>query len=74
MESRDKYDKKQKTSQPVRIAKGLKESINEFLQTEKAKKLGYRFESDVVNAAVRGFLVTSGFPEYLEDTESEPDQ
>jgi hypothetical protein len=62
-----KYDKgievemdftKNKTgrSKPVRLDKRLKEALKEFLDTDRARKLGYKQETDVVNAAVRALL------------------
>jgi hypothetical protein len=48
-------DKKDK-SQTVRIAKGLKESIKEFLKTKRAHELGLDNDRQVIDAAVRALL------------------
>ena len=46
-----------KSSSVVRVPTGLKESIEDFLKTESANKLGFRFVSDVVTVAVREYLI-----------------
>ena len=46
-----------KSSSVVRVPTGLKESIEDFLKTESANKLGFRFVSDVVTVAVRDYLI-----------------
>jgi len=56
------------TSTPIKIAKGLDEGIERFLETEDAKLLGFRYKSDIVNTAVREFLVKHGLEELLEKT------
>jgi len=62
------YPKKRKTSsKPVKITKGLDEAIAQFLSTDRARLLGFRFKSDVVNTAVRDLLVKYGFPETPEE-------
>ena len=66
-----KYPKGGQRSTPIRITKGLDEAIDQFLNTEKARLLGFRFKSDVVNAAVRELLIKYGFPEILEETGKE---
>jgi len=55
------YGRGEATSQPIRISKGLDEAIEEFLLTEKARKLGFRYKSDIINAAVRDLLTKYGF-------------
>ena len=40
----------------VRIPKGILDAIDEFLQTEQAKRLGLDSKSDVVSEAVRRLL------------------
>ncbi|MEM2127800.1 MAG: hypothetical protein QXH67_06230 [Candidatus Bathyarchaeia archaeon] len=55
-----KYPEGERTATTVKIAKGLAEAINLFLETDKAKRLGYRYKGDVVNDAVRDFLLKHG--------------
>lgn len=45
-----------KTTDTVRIPSGILRAVEEFLETETARKMGYRFKTDVVTAAVRSFL------------------
>jgi len=40
----------------VRIPKGLLDAIDEFIKTDKAKRLGLDSKSDVVSEAVRELL------------------
>lgn len=47
---------KPKTTETVRIPAAMLKAIEGFLETEIAKKMGYRFKTDVVTAAVRDFL------------------
>ena len=44
----------------IRIKKGLKEAIDDFLKTEKARKGGFDYKSDVANAAIRQLLQRYG--------------
>jgi len=44
----------------IRIKKGLKEAIEEFLKTEKARKGGFDYKTDVANAAIRQLLQRYG--------------
>jgi len=63
----EKIERKgEKTTEAIRIAKGLNEAITIFLKSPKAKLLGYRFKSDVVNDAVRNLLKLYGFPNNYE--------
>jgi hypothetical protein len=62
-------DETEPTSKPVKIATSLKEAIRRFLDSEEAKRLGYRYEIDVVNQGVREFLIRHGFIE-LRKTDS----
>jgi len=55
------YPKGEQTSTSIRISSGLADAIDRFLKTDKAKLLGFRFKSDVINAAVRDFLIKYGF-------------
>jgi hypothetical protein len=61
-----KYPDKERTSIPIKIAKGLDRAIEMFLKTEKAELMGYRYKSDVANDAIRRLLVDLGFLESLE--------
>lgn len=45
----------------VRIPRGLTESIEEFLKTDQALKMGFHSKADVVTVAVRGLLTQYGF-------------
>lgn len=45
----------------VRITAGLKDAVNEYLQTEEAKQLGLDSQSDVVAQALREFLNDQGY-------------
>jgi hypothetical protein len=55
-----KYPEGKKSSQPIRIAKGLDKAISDFLESDKAQSLGFRFKSDIINAALRDFLIRYG--------------
>jgi hypothetical protein len=55
-------------SKAVKLDTGLKQALKEFLDTERARKLGYKRETDVVNAAVRALLERYHFE--IEDSES----
>jgi hypothetical protein len=61
------YPETKSKSTPIKIAKGLDRAIELFLKTEKAKLLGYRYKSDVVNDAVRQLLISFGFLESVEE-------
>ena len=65
----NEYPNTERTSTPIKIAKGLDEAIVRFLKTEKARLLGYRYKSDVANAAVRALLIEYDFLESLEDND-----
>ncbi|MBS7638644.1 hypothetical protein KEJ49_07190 [Candidatus Bathyarchaeota archaeon] len=60
-------DEGEPTSKPVKIATSLKEAIRRFLESEEARRLGYRYEIDVVNQSVREFLIKHGFLELEEN-------
>ncbi len=70
-------EKKQRST-VIRIPEGLDEAIIEFLQTEKAKRSGFRYKGDVVQAAVRDMLIRYGFIETTDSTreagEERPEQ
>jgi len=55
------YPDKNKRSTTVRIPSGLDEAIIKFLKTDKARLLGFRYKSDVIETAVRDFLIKYGF-------------
>jgi Arc/MetJ-type ribon-helix-helix transcriptional regulator len=44
----------------VRIPKGMTETIEDFLKTEQAAKMGFDSKTDVVTAAVRRLLIEHG--------------
>jgi aspartyl/asparaginyl-tRNA synthetase len=45
----------------VRLPKGLLKAIEEFLESEQAKKMGFLHITDVATAAVREFLKSHGY-------------
>ncbi|MEM1589633.1 MAG: hypothetical protein QW175_04380 [Candidatus Bathyarchaeia archaeon] len=45
----------------VRIPRSLLEAVEEFLETEKARKMGFLHITDVTTAAVREFLEAHGY-------------
>ena len=59
--------KQEPTSTTVKIAKTMIEAIDQFLESEEAKRLGYRFKSDIVNEAIREFFKTHNLEEYLDE-------
>jgi hypothetical protein len=63
----EEMDETEPTSKPIKIATSLKEAIRRFLDSEEAKRLGYRYEIDVVNQGVREFLIRHGFIEFEEN-------
>jgi len=63
---KNRFPNNERRSTPIKIAKGLDEAIERFLKTEKARLLGFRYKSDVANAAVRALLMEYGFLESLE--------
>lgn len=57
MSERQKFPEgRPKTTDTVRIPSGILRAVEEFLETETAKKMGYRFKTDIITAAVRDFL------------------
>ena len=60
-------DKKSRTT-PVKITRGLDEAVEMFLSSDIARLHGFRYKSDVVNAAVRELLQKYGFPRQLQET------
>jgi hypothetical protein len=60
--------KEKDKSQTVRIARGLKDSINEFLKTKKAHDMGLDNDRQVIDAAVRALLERYHFE--LDDKEN----
>jgi len=65
------YPSGRENTRPVRISSGLYELIELILKTEKARLLGFRFMSDVINTAVRDFMTTYGFQEDVEKFSTE---
>jgi len=61
------YPKGESSSIPIKIRKGLDKAISQFLKTEEAELLGFRFKSDVANAAIRELLFKYGFLETLKE-------
>lgn len=45
----------------IRIPKEMAETVDEFLKTDYAKKMGYLYKVDVVTAATRELLEKYGF-------------
>jgi len=52
----------------VKMTLGLHEAINQYLNTEKAELMGFKFTSDVVNHAVRDYLEKQGFYDELDSS------
>jgi len=67
----DYPEEKKETSAVVRIPSGLKTSIEEYLNSESAKKLGFRYISDVVNVAVRKYLLDIGYLKKVDISEDD---
>ena len=65
----EKFEGYTSRSKPVKITKGLDKALEEFLQTDIAQAHGFRYKSDVVNAAVRELLIRYDFPKPLKKTE-----
>jgi len=65
-----KYGSGKKGSKAVKITAGLLDAIEEYLKTEKAELMGFRFSSDVVSYAVREMLIQQGF---YDDLEAQPE-
>lgn len=65
------YPSRREKSKTIRISEGLYESIELFLSTDRARLLGFRFLSDVVNAAVRDLLIKYGFLDGLKESDEE---
>ena len=64
------YPSSKERSTVVRIPEGLDEAMEEFLKTTKAKRLGFRYKSDLVNVGVRDLLMKHGF--FAEPVEEPP--
>ena len=45
----------------IRVPKAMAESMNEFLKTDLAKKMGYLYKVDLATAAIRELLLKYGF-------------
>lgn len=66
---------KERKSTTIRIPRGLKKSIEEFVKTKAAQKAGYDDQKAVVEAAVRRLLEHYGFIETFqrENDEEHPE-
>ena len=62
--SNKKYprDKKPK-SDTVRIPAAMADAVENFLDTDRAKGMGFRYKIDVITAAVRDLLIKYGYYE-----------
>lgn len=45
----------------VRIPRGISESVEDFLKTDQAAKMGFDSKADVVTAAIRNLLTEYGY-------------
>ena len=61
---------KEKTKH-VRINEGLYEAVERALGTEHARLLGFRYISDIINAAVRDLLLKYNFLDTLKENAEE---
>ena len=55
----------------IRISGGLYEAMEQALNTERARLLGFRFLSDIINSAVRELLMKYEFLEILKVNDEE---
>lgn len=61
MMAEKKYpENKPSKHQTIRIAKGLAEAVEEFLETDLAKNLGFNHKSDVATSAIQELLTKYG--------------
>jgi hypothetical protein len=65
------YPNAEKRSKVIRIPEGMNDAIEEFLKTKKAHVLGFRYKSDILEAAVRDLLMKYGVPDLLEKSGEE---
>jgi Arc/MetJ-type ribon-helix-helix transcriptional regulator len=65
------YPDNQANSTTIRIKKGQKKAIDEFLLTKEAEAAGFNSASDVVNAAVRDLLIRYGVIKIIEPLKEE---
>jgi len=66
-----KYPTGKDKTKPVRLSEGLYDAVERSLRTEQARLLGFRFMSDVINAAVRDLLTKYKFLESLKESDEE---
>ena len=72
MAEEKEYPKEKKAkSETVRIPAAMAEAVERFLETDRAKRMGYRYKIDVITAAVRDLLIKYGY--YEETAESPPE-
>lgn len=65
------YPSGKETTKTIRISAGLYEAIEHIIKTEQARLLGFRFMSDVINAAVRELLMKYHFVDILQESVEE---
>lgn len=56
----EKFEGKKSRSTTVKITKGQDEALDQFLKTDRARLMGFRYKSDIVNQAIRDFLLKIG--------------
>jgi len=66
LKNKSKYGEGKNRPRPVKMTHGLHEAINQYLNTEKAELMGFKFTSEVVNHAVRAYLEKQGFYDELD--------
>ena len=62
--SKKKYPRDRKPkSDTVRIPAAMADAVKNFLDTDRAKSMGFRYKIDVITAAVRDLLIKYGYYE-----------